>query len=175
MLLLSSVSRSTAAVPRAMLPALRAGRAMSTSLPRHSTPSAPAFPSFDASQTKVTTTSSPKPLPDPNTLKFGTKFTDHMASVQWNSSTGWDTPEIKPYGPLVLDPSSAIFHYAPSLFEGMKAYRDAEGHIRLFRPDKNMARLQKSAARLVLPVGRRSLYAHQILPIHEPGRVETLT
>lgn len=148
-MLFNSLARTAtvASAPRPLLPALRLGRAFSTSLS-----SLAVQPSFDASQTKVTTTTSPKPLPNPDSLKFGKEFTDHMISINWNSDKGWGAPEIKPYGPLVLDPSSIIFHYAPSLFEGMKAYKDAEGHIRLFRPDKNMARLQKSAARLSLPV-----------------------
>lgn len=75
-----------------------------------------------------------------------------MLTVSWNSASGWAPPSIQPYAPLTLDPSSVIFHYAPSLFEGMKAYKDVQGRVRLFRPDMNMARLNSSATRIALPV-----------------------
>lgn len=65
--------------------------------------------------------------------------------------TGWATPKIQPYGKLCLDPSATVFHYAMTCFEGMKAYKDKQGRIRLFRPDMNMARLKKSCERLTLP------------------------
>lgn len=72
--------------------------------------------------------------------------------IPWKSSTGWGTPVIKPYGPLQLDPSSTVLHYACTLFEGLKAYRDADsGKVTLFRPDMNMARMNRSAARLAFP------------------------
>jgi branched-chain amino acid aminotransferase len=74
-----------------------------------------------------------------------------MFEVDWDSVTGWSTPEIKPYQPLVMDPSSIVFHYAFSCFEGMKAYKGVNGDIRLFRPDLNMARLNRSAERIALP------------------------
>lgn len=63
-----------------------------------------------------------------------------MLCIPWNSATGWGAPEIKPYGPLELDPSSTVLHYAPCLFEGLKAYKDKAGVARLFRPDKVRAR-----------------------------------
>lgn len=59
-----------------------------------------------------------------------------MLCIPWSSETGWGTPKISPYGPLSLDPSSTVLHYAPCLFEGMKAYKDDKGVARLFRPDK---------------------------------------
>lgn len=59
-----------------------------------------------------------------------------MLTIPWNSSTGWGNPKIQPYGPLALDPSSTVLHYAPTLFEGMKAYKSEDGVARLFRPDK---------------------------------------
>ncbi|KAK6907706.1 branched-chain amino acid aminotransferase [Kwoniella mangroviensis CBS 10435] len=108
-------------------------------------------PDLDASLMKITKTTSPKtPLP-PSKLVFGKTFTDHMLTVNWNSANGWGTPEIKPYAPLELDPSSTVFHYAFTLFEGMKAYRQEDGTVRLFRPDMNMARMNRSAARIALP------------------------
>jgi branched-chain amino acid aminotransferase len=74
-----------------------------------------------------------------------------MLSIEWTASQGWLPPRITPYQNLSLDPASCVFHYAFECFEGMKAYKDANGHIRLFRPDKNMARLNQSTARIVLP------------------------
>lgn len=59
-----------------------------------------------------------------------------MLCIPWNSETGWGAPKIQPYGPLAIDPSSTVLHYAPCLFEGMKAYKDKKGVARLFRPDK---------------------------------------
>jgi branched-chain amino acid aminotransferase len=106
---------------------------------------------LDASKLKIARTTSLKtPLPNEK-LVFGQSFTDHILKIQWNSQTGWKDPEIEPYGPLVLDPAACVFHYSFELFEGMKAYIDANDQIRLFRPRKNMKRMNKSAERIVLP------------------------
>jgi branched-chain amino acid aminotransferase len=74
-----------------------------------------------------------------------------MLSVEWTASDGWFAPRILPYQNLSLDPATCVFHYAFECFEGMKAYKDANGVIRLFRPHKNMERLNKSSARIALP------------------------
>ena len=74
-----------------------------------------------------------------------------MLKVEWNKSSGWLDPEITPYQNLSLDPATCVFHYAFECFEGMKAYKDSAGQIRLFRPDRNMARFNKSSARIALP------------------------
>lgn len=74
-----------------------------------------------------------------------------MLSIEWTAEQGWYPPRITQYQNLSLDPATCVFHYAFECFEGMKAYKDARGSIRLFRPDKNMARLNKSAARIALP------------------------
>ena len=93
-----------------------------------------------------------KSQPRPNNeLVFGRTFTDHMLTVEWTAEKGWAAPQIKPYGPLSIDPSCCVLHYAFELFEGLKAYRTDEGKITLFRPDKNMERMNKSAARICLP------------------------
>ncbi|KAI0271504.1 branched-chain amino acid aminotransferase II [Gloeopeniophorella convolvens] len=115
--------------------------------------SAPQTPLSDIepSRLQVYKTSQPKELPALKTLKFGHNFTDHMLTIPWNSSVGWGTPEIKPYGPLLLDPSSTVLHYAQCLFEGLKAYRNQTGKVTVFRPDLNMARMNRSAQRLALP------------------------
>ncbi|WEW55555.1 branched-chain-amino-acid transaminase bat2 [Emydomyces testavorans] len=74
-----------------------------------------------------------------------------MLQVHWNSKDGWLAPEIVPYQNLSLDPASCVFHYAFECFEGMKAYKGKDGSIRLFRPDRNMERLNRSAKRIALP------------------------
>lgn len=90
-------------------------------------------------------------MPALDTLKFGRHFTDHMLTCEWTAEKGWAAPEIRPYGPLSLMPSSTVLHYAQCLFEGLKAYRDKDGRVLLFRPDLNMARMNRSAERLALP------------------------
>ncbi|GAA5891193.1 hypothetical protein JCM8208_002534 [Rhodotorula glutinis] len=106
---------------------------------------------IDPSRLEVELTKSPKTIPPTNQLVFGRTFTDHMLTIPWNSQTGWGTPKIQPYAPLQLDPSSTVLHYAPTLFEGLKAYKGKDGVPRLFRPDKNMERMNRSAARLAFP------------------------
>lgn len=85
---------------------------------------------LDSSKVQIEQTSNPRTRPPSESLIFGQSFSDHMLVVPWSSQTGWDTPKIQPYAPLTLDPSSVIFHYAPSLFEGMKAYKDKDGKCR---------------------------------------------
>lgn len=74
-----------------------------------------------------------------------------MLSAEWTATQGWLPPRITPYQNLSLDPATCVFHYAFECFEGMKAYKNSEGQVRLFRPDKNMARFNKSCARIALP------------------------
>lgn len=74
-----------------------------------------------------------------------------MLTIEWTQQDGWLAPQIQPYQNLSLDPATCVFHYAFECFEGMKAYKDKSGNVRLFRPDKNMARLNKSSARIALP------------------------
>jgi branched-chain amino acid aminotransferase len=106
---------------------------------------------LDISKIHVTLTESPKALSAPETLRFGETFTDHMAIATFEPSTGWSDPEIKPYAPLTIDPASSCLQYCSSVFEGMKAYLGPDGKTRLFRPDLNMRRLERSASRLALP------------------------
>ncbi|CAJ2505049.1 Uu.00g124430.m01.CDS01 [Anthostomella pinea] len=77
--------------------------------------------------------------------------TDHMLTVEWTKTDGWLAPSITPYQNLSLDPATSVLHYAFTAFEGMKAYKDKHGQVRLFRPDKNMERFNKSCARIALP------------------------
>ncbi|AZZ52398.1 MULTISPECIES: branched-chain amino acid aminotransferase [Rathayibacter] len=82
---------------------------------------------------------------------FGVHFTDHMVDIRWSRAGGWDQARVEPYGPIQLDPAAAVLHYAQEIFEGMKAYRHADGSIWTFRPEANAGRLQRSARRLALP------------------------
>ncbi|MFT4286802.1 branched-chain amino acid aminotransferase [Nocardioides sp.] len=88
-------------------------------------------------------------LADPG---FGTHFTDHMLTVEWTPEAGWHAARIEPYGPLSLDPATAVLHYAQETFEGLKAYRHADGSIWTFRPEANAARMARSSGRLAFPV-----------------------
>jgi len=87
-------------------------------------------------------------LADPG---FGNHFTDHMFLAEWTPDTGWADGRVVPYGPLLIDPATAVLHYAQEIFEGLKAYVHADGSVWLFRPDANAARMQRSAHRLALP------------------------
>jgi branched-chain amino acid aminotransferase len=82
---------------------------------------------------------------------FGVHFTDHMVDICWSVNGGWHRPRVQPYGPITLDPAAAVLHYGQEIFEGIKAYRHADGSIHTFRPDQNGRRLQRSARRLALP------------------------
>ncbi|MCU1415987.1 MAG: branched-chain amino acid aminotransferase [Schumannella sp.] len=87
-------------------------------------------------------------LKDPG---FGKVFTDHMVDICWSEKGGWHRPRVQAYGPISLDPAAAVLHYAQEIFEGLKAYRHADGSVWSFRPDQNAARMQRSARRLALP------------------------
>lgn len=87
---------------------------------------------------------------DFDNLSFGSVYTDHMLVCDYKNGE-WTAPKIMPYQPITLDPSAKIFHYGQSIFEGMKAYKDEEGKVWLFRPLENFKRLNKSAKRLAIP------------------------
>ena len=87
---------------------------------------------------------------DFSNLPFGSVYSDHMLECNFKNGA-WETPVIKPFSPISLDPSSKIFHYGQSIFEGMKAYKDETGKTLLFRPLDNWKRLNKSAERLMIP------------------------
>src|SRR5215213_3687273 len=82
---------------------------------------------------------------------FGTSFTDHMFTAVWTPAEAWHDARVTAYGPLSLDPATAVLHYAQEIFEGLKAYRHADGSVWTFRPEANGARLVRSARRLALP------------------------
>jgi branched-chain amino acid aminotransferase len=83
---------------------------------------------------------------------FGIHFTDHMFTVEWTPDHGWHDARITAYGPLTLDPATAVLHYAQEIFEGMKAYRHDDGSVWTFRPEENAQRMVRSSHRLALPV-----------------------
>lgn len=83
-------------------------------------------------------------------LTFGKNFSDHMYVCLYKDGK-WQTPQIKPYAPITLEPSASVFHYGQAVFEGMKAYKDDNGDIFLFRPEENYKRINKSSVRLSIP------------------------
>ena len=87
---------------------------------------------------------------DFDNLSFGEIFTDHMFVCDYKDGQ-WSTPEIMPYQPIQMDPSSSVFHYGQAVFEGMKAYKDDADGVWLFRPEQNFARINKSSERLSMP------------------------
>ena len=94
---------------------------------------------------KITRAQTLKEKPDSSHLVFGTNMTDHMFIADYDEGQGWHDPRIVPYGPLPIDPAAKVLHYAEEIFEGLKAYRTADGSIQLFRPWDNIDRLNKSA------------------------------
>ena len=100
---------------------------------------------------KIQKTSSPKAKPDQNNLGFGKYFTDHMFIMEYEDGKGWYDPKIVPYGPLSLDPATSTLHYGQAIFEGMKAYNTGDGRILLFRPYKNMQRINTTNERMCIP------------------------
>ena len=84
-------------------------------------------------------------------LPFGSIFTDHMFRMDYTPEKGWHDPRILPYGPIELEPSCTVFHYAQAMFEGMKAYRAKDGRVLLFRPDKNAERTNRTNDRICIP------------------------
>ncbi len=92
-----------------------------------------------------------KAKPDPDTLVFGRTFTDHMFLMDYTAGQGWHDGRIVPYGPLPLEPSAMVFHYAQEVFEGMKAYRAPDGGVQLFRPTENVRRINSSCERMCIP------------------------
>ncbi|KZC93678.1 branched-chain amino acid aminotransferase [Clavibacter tessellarius] len=115
------------------------------------TPSPAAFPlSFERTPSERARADAEREaiLADPG---FGKHFTDHMVQIDWTLDGGWHDARVVPYGPLQLDPAASVLHYGQEIFEGMKAYAHADRSVWTFRPERNAARLQRSARRLALP------------------------
>ena len=96
-------------------------------------------------------TKTPKAKPDPSTLGFGKIFTDHMFLMNYTMGQGWYDARIVPFANLSIHPASTVLHYGSEIFEGLKAYRRADGSVQLFRPIENIRRMNNSAERLCLP------------------------
>ena len=115
-----------------------------------------------ASKSKINTV-------DFENITFGTTFTDHMFVCDFRDGQ-WNKPQIMPYAPFELDPSAKVFHYGQAIFEGMKAYKDENNDVWLFRPDENWMRLNKSAVRMAMPEIPEDIFMsglHQLLEIEK--------
>jgi branched-chain amino acid aminotransferase len=93
---------------------------------------------------------------------FGRHFTDHMVTIAWTEGRGWHDAQLVPFAPLSLDPAVMVLHYGQAIFEGLKAYRRADGSIATFRPDANARRFQRSARRLAMPELPEDLFVASI-------------
>ena len=102
-------------------------------------------------QISVTKASVLKEKPEPSTLGFGNYFTDHMFIMDYSDTQGWHDMRIVPFGKIELHPASTVLHYGSEIFEGLKAYRRADGKVQMFRPIENIRRMNRSADRLCLP------------------------
>lgn len=109
--------------------------------------SALAFPQTETAR-RVRDDERARILTDPG---FGRWYTDFMAHARWTIDEGWGSAEIIPFGPLKMSPASAVLHYGQEIFEGLKAFRHADGSVWTFRPELNAERLRRSARRLALP------------------------
>ena len=116
---------------------------------------------------------------DETKLGFGKQFTDRMLLAEWTTDRGWCDARIQPYAPFVLDPSCLVFHYAQEIFEGLKAYKWADGRVALFRPEMNARRFNQSAERMCMPAVPEELFLggiEQLLSLEKewvPGAPET--
>ena len=100
---------------------------------------------------RIEKTQNPGVMPAEDKLGFGKVFTDHMLLVDWSEELGWQDARIVPFGRISLHPSSTVLHYGAEIFEGLKAYRRADGGVQLFRPMENVKRMNRSAERMSLP------------------------
>lgn len=121
-----------------------------------------------ASPFRLAATPHPAPVPaeersariaDPG---FGKTFTDHMAMIRYSEARGWHDAAIVPRGPISLDPAAAVLHYAQEIFEGLKAYRLADGAMALFRPDANARRFNASADRMAMPQLPEAMFVESV-------------
>ena len=106
---------------------------------------------FTAKDIAIQKTNQPKTKPPPEDMIFGKNFSDHMFVMEYSGDRGWNSPKIVPYDNISLSPAAMVFHYGQELFEGLKAYRTEQGKIQLFRPEKNVARMNWTCERLCIP------------------------
>lgn len=110
----------------------------------------------------ITRNPNPKPKPDQDHLVFGQNFSDHMFVMDYDEGQGWHDGRIIPYGDISIDPASCVLHYAQMMFEGMKAYKTADGHVQLFRPDMNAKRLNRTNERVCMPPMDEELFLEAV-------------
>lgn len=114
----------------------------------------------------VTRNEHPKPKPtDESALGFGKYFTDHMLIMEYDEGQGWHDGRIIPYGPISFDPGATTLHYGQMMFEGLKAYRNPEGTLNLFRPDMNAKRLNRTNERMCIPAMDEDLFLSAVKAI----------
>ena len=121
---------------------------------------------------KIERTTAPKPRDyDEHKLGFGDIFTDHMFVMDYYEGKGWVDARIVPYGPIPLDPAAMVLHYAQEVFEGMKAYRRADGKIQLFRrlTRRSAWRRSRSSSRST-PTGCRRSRARRCISVRSSSR-----
>ncbi len=118
----------------------------------------------------VTLTKNPKAKPDPDNLKFGRTFTDHMFLMDYTPEKGWHDGRIVPYAPLELDPACTVFHYGQEMFEGLKAYKTKEGKVQLFRPDMNAKRTNNTNQRMCMPQIDEELFVDAVKAVVDVDR-----
>ena len=100
----------------------------------------------------VEKTKTPKARPtDDSKLGFGHIFTDHMFMMDWDQENGWHDAKILPFQDVPLSPAANCLHYSQEVFEGLKAYRTADGVVQLFRPEENFKRMNTSCDRICMP------------------------
>ncbi|MEJ6548720.1 branched-chain amino acid aminotransferase [Corynebacterium sp. USCH3] len=98
---------------------------------------------------------------------FGRYFTDHMVVVDWTEEAGWHDARVVPYAPIAMDPATSVLHYGQAIFEGLKAYRQPDGSIATFRPDKNAERIRSSARRIAMPEVPEDLFLESLSQLVE--------
>ena len=115
----------------------------------------------------ITRTSTPKAKPDETKLGFGKYYTDHMFIMEYDEGQGWHDGRVVPYGDISLDPAAVTLHYGQMTFEGLKAYKNPQGGINLFRPDMNAKRMINSNKRLCIPEIEEELFVSAVKTLVE--------
>ncbi len=118
----------------------------------------------------VRQTTTPRPKMKEADLGFGRVFADHMLLAEYTAEGGWQNARIEPYGPIPMDPAAGVFHYGQAMFEGLKAFRMADGGVSLFRPSHHCARMERGAPRLCMPSVEPRLmqaWASQLVKVDE--------
>ncbi|VWX54773.1 branched-chain amino acid aminotransferase [Novosphingobium sp. 9U] len=101
---------------------------------------------------------------------FGTKFSEHMVTIEWSEERGWHDAVVGPRQPIALDPACAVLHYAQEIFEGLKAYRHPDGSVALFRPYENARRFNRSAERLAMPALPEDVFVESVRRLVDADR-----